>query len=135
MFIICWVNDISSCKLPSLTKNSSQHFLVEVAKCISCALFMYIVPYSTDARVYFARCLDTTCRGTYFPFQKIAFFVSENLQSHFNMVEKWKFRFPREIVHIKYWKCHLHRDVCYKYIRGSAEELHGNIFILVCDIL
>ena len=69
------------------------------------------------------------CRGTDFPFQKIAFSVSENLQFRFNMVEKWKFRFPIEIVHTKYWKFRLHRDVCYKYIRGSAEELHGNIFI------
>ena len=68
-------------------------------------------------------------RGTDFPFQKIAFSVSENLQFRFNMVEKWKFRFPIEIVHTKYWKFRLHRDVCYKYIRGSAEELHGNIFI------
>ena len=75
---------------------------------------------------------DVACsmyRGTDFPFQKIAFSVSENLQFRFNMVEKWKFRFPIEIVHTKYWKFRLHRDVCYKYIRGSAEELHGNIFI------
>ena len=72
--------------------------------------------------------LDSS-RGTDFPFQKIAFSVSENLQFRFNMVEKWKFRFPIEIVHTKYWKFRLHRDVCYKYIRGSAEELHGNIFI------
>ena len=66
-------------------------------------------------------------RGTDFPFQKIAFSVSENLQFHFNMVEKWKFRFPIEIVHTKYWKFRLHRDVCYEYIRGSTEELHGKI--------
>ena len=73
--------------------------------------------------------LEDLCRGTDFPFQNIAFSISENLQFRFNMVEKWKFRFPIEIVHTKYWKFRLHRDVCYKYIRGSAEELHGNIFI------
>ena len=60
-------------------------------------------------------------RGTDFPFQKIAFSVSENLQFHFNMVEKWKIRFPIEIVHTKYWKFRLHRDVCYKYMYADPQ--------------
>ena len=42
-----------------------------------------------------------TFRGTDFPFQKNAFSVSENHEFRFNMVEKWKFRFPIEIVHAK----------------------------------
>ena len=91
---------------------------------------MYI--YCTEVPSHKERILHVhVCmyRGTDFPFQKTAFSISENLQFHFNMVEKWKFCFPVEIVHTKYWKFRLHRDVCYKYIRGSAEELHGSIFI------
>ena len=78
--------------------------------------------------------INVISRGTDFLFQKIAFSVSKNLQFRFNMLEKWKFRFPIEIVHTKYWKFHLHRDVCYKYTRIRGRVAWKYIY-LVCDIL
>jgi len=71
-------------------------------------------------------------RGTDFPFQKIGFSASENLQFHINMVEKWKFRFPIEIVHTKYWKFRLHRDVCYKYIHVRGFYVFYCFSLLKC---